>query len=167
MVADSIPDEVNGLFNWRNNSSRIMVLESTRPLIPSSTRNLTDGKGRPSRKANSFTALSRLSRKCGSLDVSQPVTRAALSVLIMLDKTKQQFHTFLGYSSRWAVKLRILCSTIFFDCAVELKKSTPPYDDHGSKDKHVLSMPSSLAALPSELLECIEYRIRYQTWPSL
>jgi hypothetical protein len=41
-----------------------MALWLTQPLSQISTRNLPGGKGRPS--------MSRLSRKCGSLDVSQP-----------------------------------------------------------------------------------------------
>jgi hypothetical protein len=44
-----------------------MVLESTQPLTEMSTSNLPADKGRPARKADN-----RLSRKCGSLDVSQP-----------------------------------------------------------------------------------------------
>jgi hypothetical protein len=38
-----------------------------------STRNLPGGKGQPERKADNLTpSVIRLSRKCGSLDVSQP-----------------------------------------------------------------------------------------------
>jgi hypothetical protein len=50
-VSGSIPNEVTGVFNLPNPSSRTMALESTQPLTEMSTRNL---------------------RKCGSLDVSQP-----------------------------------------------------------------------------------------------
>jgi hypothetical protein len=61
-----------------------MALASTQPLTETSTRNLPGGKGRPVCKADNFTAVSRLSRKCGSLDVSltyrppRPVTETAL-----------------------------------------------------------------------------------------
>jgi hypothetical protein len=49
-----------------------MTLESTQPLTEMSTRNLPD-KRRLARKADNVNAiLSRLSRKRGSLDVSQP-----------------------------------------------------------------------------------------------
>jgi hypothetical protein len=50
-----------------------MALGSTQPLIEMSARNLPGGKGRPTRKADNLTAsVIRLSRKYGSLDVSQP-----------------------------------------------------------------------------------------------
>jgi hypothetical protein len=49
-----------------------MALGSTQALTEMSTRNLPGGKGRPVRKADKLTAsVSRFSRKCGSLDVSQ------------------------------------------------------------------------------------------------
>jgi hypothetical protein len=47
-----------------------MALGSTPPLTEMSTRNLPVGKGRPVRKFD-LTAVSRLYRKYGSLDVSQ------------------------------------------------------------------------------------------------
>jgi hypothetical protein len=50
-----------------------MVLGSTQPLTEMSTRNLPGGKGRPARKGDNLTTIyERLSRKCCSLDVSQP-----------------------------------------------------------------------------------------------
>jgi hypothetical protein len=48
-----------------------MALGSTQLLTEMSTGNLPGVKGRPARKADNFTAFSRLSRKCGRLDVSQ------------------------------------------------------------------------------------------------
>jgi hypothetical protein len=50
-----------------------MALGSTQPLIEISTRKIRGSKGRSERKADNLTAsLSRLSKKCGSLDDSQP-----------------------------------------------------------------------------------------------
>jgi hypothetical protein len=48
-----------------------MALGSTQPLTEMSTRNPPEGKRRPARKADNLTAVSRLSRKYGSLEVSQ------------------------------------------------------------------------------------------------
>jgi hypothetical protein len=51
-----------------------MTLRSTQPLTEISTRNLLGGKGWPASKIHNLTAVyvGRLTRKCGSLDVSQP-----------------------------------------------------------------------------------------------
>jgi hypothetical protein len=49
-----------------------MAMGSTQPLTEMNTRNFPMSKGRPARKADNLTApVSRLSRKYGSLDVSQ------------------------------------------------------------------------------------------------
>jgi hypothetical protein len=64
----SIPD-VTGFFNWPNPSSHTTTLGSTQPPAEMSTSNLPEGKGR---LTTSPPFVSWLSRKCRSLDISQP-----------------------------------------------------------------------------------------------
>jgi hypothetical protein len=59
-------------FNLPNPSSRTMALGSTQPLTEMSARNLPGGKGWPARRPDNLPpSVSQLSRKCGSLDISQ------------------------------------------------------------------------------------------------
>jgi hypothetical protein len=55
--ADSFTDEVVGIFNLPNPSSRTIALVSTQPLTEMNTRNLPGIKGRPLRKADNLTAI--------------------------------------------------------------------------------------------------------------
>jgi hypothetical protein len=60
-------------FNWHNPSSRTMALGSTRPLTEMSTRKLPGGKsGRSVRPTTLLLSVSRLFRRCGNINLSQP-----------------------------------------------------------------------------------------------
>jgi hypothetical protein len=56
-VAGSITNNIIEFLNWPNSFSLTMALGSTQPLTEMSTRNLTECKGRPARKADNLTAI--------------------------------------------------------------------------------------------------------------
>jgi hypothetical protein len=64
---------LDSFLNWPNPSSRTMALGSTKPLTVMSTRIIPGGKGRPVLRLTTWSpSVSRLCKKCESLDLSQP-----------------------------------------------------------------------------------------------
>jgi hypothetical protein len=82
-VSSSISDEATGVLNRHNPSS--LGLKSTQPLTGTSTRSPPVAKGQPPVcKADNLSYMSRLSKKCGSADVSQACYRHSFTIFVCL-----------------------------------------------------------------------------------
>jgi hypothetical protein len=118
MVIGSIPDEVTGF-------SIDLILPAaygpgvTQSLTEMSTRILPGGKGRLEHKTDDLTAIYELSRKCGSLNVSQlygspwPVTGYLRVYLLFI-----YYHSPLFLTEIWTVESCLLDSAHADPCIV-------------------------------------------------
>jgi hypothetical protein len=97
-----------------------MALGSTQPVTEMSTRNLPGGKERPVREADNLAAICELSRKCGSLDVSQPYgpSRRYLFNLVSIPTEPSSLPLYPDTVSNILISLKILFLSFSFSLEV-------------------------------------------------